>query len=50
MLISILETERIYAGVDDPYSYTPVPVAKGALCYYQSKNGQDKWREAATFM
>ena len=23
------ETERIYAGVEEPYSYTPVPVAKG---------------------
>jgi hypothetical protein len=45
-----LETERIYAGVEEPYSYSPVPVAKGALCYYQSKNGQDKWREATTFM
>jgi hypothetical protein len=44
------ESERIYAGVEEPHSYSPVPVAKGALCYYQSKNGQDKWREATTFM
>jgi hypothetical protein len=46
----IVESERIYAGVEEPHSYSPVPVAKGALCYYQSKNGQDKWREATTFM
>ena len=27
------ETERIYAGVEEPYSYTLVPVAKGVLCF-----------------
>ena len=27
------ETERIYAGVEEPYSYTPVLVAKGVLCF-----------------
>ncbi|XP_023345279.1 protein Skeletor, isoforms B/C [Eurytemora carolleeae] len=41
--------EKIFAGVEDPYGFNPLPTAKGALCYWQSKQGQDRWRESRTF-
>ena len=48
-----LEGERIWAGVDGVYGamslLEPVPTARGSLCYYKSREGEDKWREAETF-
>jgi len=41
--------ERIWAGVKNPYTYEATPTAYGSLCYYRSKEGEDKWREADTF-
>ena len=46
--------ERIWAGVDNVYGgmstmLEPIPTAKGSLCYYKSKEGEDKWREVETF-
>ena len=50
---SAIEGERIWAGVDGVYGsmsmLEPVPTAKGSLCYYKSREGEDKWREAETF-
>ena len=47
------EGERIWAGVDGVYGamslLEPVPTARGSLCYYKSREGEDKWREAETF-
>ena len=48
------EVEKIWAGVDNVYGEMatmsePQPTAKGSLCYYQSKEGEDKWRESNTF-
>ena len=46
--------EKIFAGVDNVYGgmstmSEPQPTAKGSLCYYKSKEGEDKWRESETF-
>ena len=48
------DVEKIWAGVDNVYGdmstmSEPQPTAKGSLCYYQSKEGEDKWRESNTF-
>ena len=47
------EGERIWAGVDGVYGamslLEPVPTARGSLCYYKSREGEDKWRDAETF-
>ena len=52
--ICVSDVERIWAGVDNVYGEMstmsePQPTAKGSLCYYQSKEGEDKWRESNTF-
>ena len=52
--ICVSEVEKIWAGVDNVYGEMatmsePQPTAKGSLCYYQSKEGEDKWRESNTF-
>ena len=48
---SVLDTERIWAGVKNAYAmnYDAQPTAKGSLCYYKSREGEDKWRESETF-
>jgi len=45
------DTERIWAGVENAYAmnYDAKPTAKGSLCYYKSREGEDKWRESETF-
>jgi len=30
-------------------NYDAQPTAKGSLCYYKSREGEDKWRESETF-
>ena len=44
----VSETERIWAGVKT-VNYEAQPTAKGSLCYYKSREGEDKWRESQTF-
>ena len=48
---TVLDTERIWAGVKNAYAmnYDAQPTAKGSLCYYKSREGEDKWRESETF-
>jgi len=43
------QNEVIWAGVEEPFKYEPIPTAKGSLCYYKAKEGEDKWREAQNF-
>jgi len=41
--------EMVWAGVDMTHRYEHLPTAKGSLCYYKAREGEDKWREAETF-
>merc|ERR1719471_630166 len=46
------DSERIWAGVENAFSEMSnmrKPTAKGSLCYYKSREGEDKWREVETF-